>query len=226
MTLRIKRLTATAILPQRADAGSIGFDLCADLGGPAALPLVVIGGGAPVLVSTGIALALPQGAYGRIAPRSGLAAKHGIDVLAGVIDPSYRGGLGVVLVKHGGGRFEIGHGDRIAQLIVEAAMTPQVVEVGELDETARGAGGFGSTGTALVPDEGGNFRLQWSPPAGQAPNDEAVGKVTLKAFGVRRTPDGAVEIRDPDTGEVEVVSWETATEMGLWPTRVWPAERA
>lgn len=169
MILRIKRLSATAILPQRAEKGSIGYDLFADLGGPAALPLVVMGGGAPVLVSTGIAVALPQGTYGRIAPRSGLAAKHGIDVLAGVIDPSYRGGLGVVLVKHGGGQFEIRHGDRIAQFIVEAAKAPQVVEVEELDQTARGAGGFGSTGTALVPDEGGNFRLQWD-------SDQTVGK--------------------------------------------------
>ena len=81
-----------------------------------------------------------------MAPRSGLAVKHGIDVGAGVVDYDYRGPLGVVLFNFGQEPFEVKAGDRIAQLVLERIVTPAVEEVEELDSTERGAGGFGSTG--------------------------------------------------------------------------------
>lgn len=84
---------------------------------------------------------------GRIAPRSGLAAKHFIDTGAGVIDEDYRGEVKVLLFNHAETDFEIKEGDRIAQLVLERIATPAVVEVQELAESTRGAGGFGSTGT-------------------------------------------------------------------------------
>ena len=93
-------------------------------------------------------MAIPEGHYGRVAPRSGLAVKNFIDVGAGVIDCDYRGALGVVLFNHSADDFHIKPGDRIAQLIIEKISTPDVVEVDDLDETARGAGGFGSTGVS------------------------------------------------------------------------------
>jgi dUTP pyrophosphatase len=143
MILPVRLLTATATLPCRAEAGSVGHDLFADLGGGS---IDVVANRAPLGIGTGVAVALPPGTYGRVAPRSGLAAKFGIDVLAGVIDPSYRGEIRVLLVRHGDGFLTIKHGDRIAQLIVERCETPAVQQVETLDDTARGAGGFGSTG--------------------------------------------------------------------------------
>lgn len=80
------------------------------------------------------------------APRSGLTWKHSIDVGAGVIDADYRGPVGVILFNHSDQSFEVKGGDRIAQMIIEKIMTPEVVEMEELDSTKRGAGGFGSTG--------------------------------------------------------------------------------
>lgn len=81
-----------------------------------------------------------------VAPRSGLAWKHSIDVGAGVVDVDYRGPIGVILFNHSDVAFEVKTGDRVAQLIIERIMTPEVVEVESLDSTVRGAGGFGSTG--------------------------------------------------------------------------------
>lgn len=143
--LRVKLLTAGALLPRRADQGAVGYDLHADLSG-------FQGGVSRVqphtgmMVPTGIALALPPNVYGRIAPRSGLAAKHGIDVLAGVVDPSYRGEVKIILHNHGGFYFPIKHGDRVAQLLLERVETPDVLEVDALDDTERGSAGFGSSG--------------------------------------------------------------------------------
>ena len=99
------------------------------------------------LVGTGIALSIPDGLYGRVAPRSGLAVKHCINVGAGVIDPDYTGEVKVVLFNHGTEDFEIKKGDRIAQLILEKCETPMIKEIGLLEETLRGDGGFGSTGS-------------------------------------------------------------------------------
>lgn len=111
----------------------------------------------PVRVSTGIAIQIPMDCYARVAPRSGLAAKYGIDVLAGVVDASYRGEIQVVLINHGDAEFVVKAGDRIAQLIFERIYTPhQLLEVTpqELSQTGRGAGGFGSSGMGI--SGGGN----------------------------------------------------------------------
>lgn len=102
--------------------------------------------GGRAIVPTDISIAIPPGTYARVAPRSGLAVKHGIDVGAGVVDYDYRGPLGVVLFNFGKEPFEVKAGDRIAQLVLERIVTPDVEEVEELDSTERGAGGFGSTG--------------------------------------------------------------------------------
>jgi dUTP pyrophosphatase len=98
------------------------------------------------LVDTGIKVQLPEGCYGRIAPRSGLAVKNFIDVGAGVVDEDYRGVIKVVLFNHSDSPFEVKSGDRIAQFICERIYYPDLEEVKELTETERGEGGFGSTG--------------------------------------------------------------------------------
>lgn len=95
-----------------------------------------------------MAIGCPEGTYGRIAPRSGLAWKHSIDVGAGVIDADYRGNVGVILFNFSDKDFEVKKGDRIAQLILEKISYCDIVETSDLDDTSRGEGGFGSTGTA------------------------------------------------------------------------------
>ena len=98
------------------------------------------------LARTGLAVAIPPGFYGRVAPRSGLAVKQGLDVLAGVIDSDYRGELCCVLYNTGDEPIRLPAGTKICQLIVEQIITPEAAWAADLDETARGAGGFGSTG--------------------------------------------------------------------------------
>jgi dUTP pyrophosphatase len=98
-----------------------------------------------VMARTGLAVAIPRGCYGRVAPRSGLAAKNGLDVLAGVIDSDYRGELCCLLYNTGDEVISLPAGSRICQLIVEQIITPDAAWSSDLDETARGAGGFGST---------------------------------------------------------------------------------
>jgi dUTP pyrophosphatase len=100
-----------------------------------------------VVVSTGISMEIPEGYYGRVAPRSGLALKYGIDVLAGVVDSSYRGEIRVILFNTDKEEtFNIRQGDKIAQMIIEKHYNFDFVEVNELSSTQRGEGGFGSTG--------------------------------------------------------------------------------
>eukprot|EP00731_Ephydatia_muelleri_P017829 Em0010g927a len=139
MILRVKRLSENSTLPTRASSLAAGYDLYS------ARDTVVPPEGKQ-LVETDIAIAVPEGCYGRVAPRSGLAWKHHIDVGAGVIDRDYRGNVGVVLFNLGKQEFHVKKGDRIAQLVLERVCTPTVEEVEELTETDRGAGGFGSTG--------------------------------------------------------------------------------
>ena len=98
------------------------------------------------MVRTDLSIAVPANHYGRIAPRSGLAFKKGIDIGAGVIDPDYTGPIGLVLCNNGTSEFMIKQGDRVAQLLIERVAVPEIMEVQELDKTTRGAGGFGSTG--------------------------------------------------------------------------------
>jgi dUTP pyrophosphatase len=99
------------------------------------------------VVKTGISIAIPPGYYGRVAPRSGLAVKKGIDVLAGVIDGGYRGEIGVVLQNLSNEDYPFKKGDRVAQLILEQCNTIDWVELDELKDSARSDGGFGSTGS-------------------------------------------------------------------------------
>ena len=146
-SLRIARLHPNAVLPTYGSDGAIGLDLYA-------LTDILHGEfkeyrirpGARVMVHTGISMAIPEGYYGRVAPRSGLALNHGIDVLAGVIDSDYRGEVNVILQNLGINEFVVKGGNRIAQLIIERADRLSVCEVDSLDDTARGAGGYGSTG--------------------------------------------------------------------------------
>lgn len=141
MSLKIKKLLPHAIVPSRATPQSAGYDLYSSEG-------YVLLPGHRVVVSTGIQVQLPPGVYGRIAPRSGLAVKHGLGVGAGVIDADYQGEIKVVLFNHDlRNNFVIRPGYRIAQLLLEYVSTPDVEEVQEFDTvTERGTGGFGSTG--------------------------------------------------------------------------------
>ena len=140
MSLGIKRLSDDALMPTRGSDGAVGYDLYSNTS-------CVIPASERGLVSTGIAIILPSGVYGRVAPRSGLAVKHGIQVGAGVIDPDYTGEVKVVLFNHGENDFEVKKGDRIAQLILERCETPPIGEIINLvKETERGSSGFGSTG--------------------------------------------------------------------------------
>jgi dUTP pyrophosphatase len=130
-------------LPAYQTAGSAGLDLAADVSEPLTIPP-----GDRRLVPTGLAIALPPDHEGQVRPRSGLALKHGITVLnaPGTIDEDFRGELGVVLVNHGPEPFTVERGMRIAQLVVCPVTRVEVSLVEELDDTERGAGGYGSTG--------------------------------------------------------------------------------
>ncbi|KAL5704569.1 dUTP diphosphatase [Ranunculus cassubicifolius] len=136
---KVKKLSEKAILPSRASPLSAGYDLSS------AVEIVVPARGKS-LIPTDLSISIPEGTYARIAPRSGLTWKHSIDVGAGVIDADYRGAIGVILFNHSDVDFEVKYGDRIAQLIIQKIMTPEVFEVEDLDSTVRGVGGFGSTG--------------------------------------------------------------------------------
>lgn len=138
----VKLLSDRAVLPKRGSAGAAGYDLSS------ATDCVVPARGRYV-VPTDLAVAVPSGTYGRVAPRSGLAVHHFIDTGAGVIDEDYRGSIGVVLFNHSAVDFPVHQGDRIAQLVLERILTPGITIVPadeDLDATARGRGGFGSTG--------------------------------------------------------------------------------
>lgn len=137
--LRVRKIHPEAALPRRETSDAAGYDL-------ASVDGVEIPPHGTAIVATGLAVAVPPGTYGRVAPRSGLAAKHSIGVGAGVIDAGYRGEIKVVLFNHGVRSFVVRPGDRIAQLILECVMCPPVVEHDTLDQTERGDNGFGSTG--------------------------------------------------------------------------------
>ncbi|KII95890.1 hypothetical protein PLICRDRAFT_98880 [Plicaturopsis crispa FD-325 SS-3] len=138
-SLLIKRRSDKAKLPTRGSPLSAGYDLYS-------AERKVIPARGKALVDTQISVAVPAGTYGRVAPRSGLASKFMIDTGAGVIDADYRGIVFVLLFNLSDKDFQVEEGDRIAQLILEKIHTPDVLEVDDLDETLRGAGGFGSTG--------------------------------------------------------------------------------
>jgi len=146
--LRIMRLPHAEGLPLPAyqTALAAGFDLTAAV--PDAAPLT-IAPGARALVPTGLAFALPEGFEAQVRPRSGLAMKHGLTVLnsPGTIDADYRGEVQVLLVNLGGESVVITRGMRIAQCVIATVTRAALVEVPALDQTVRGAGGFGSTGS-------------------------------------------------------------------------------
>jgi dUTP pyrophosphatase len=142
VTLRFRRLSTAARPPAQAHEGDAGYDLHA-------AEAITIEPGARASVGTGIAVAIPEGHAGLVVPRSGLAARHGISVVnaPGLIDSGYRGEVRVLLLNTDRAEtFSIEPGDRIAQLLLVAVETGGVEELAELDETARGAAGFGSTG--------------------------------------------------------------------------------
>jgi dUTP pyrophosphatase len=142
VTLRFARLTEEAREPTRAHDGDAGYDLYA-------VEALTLGPGERASVRTGIALAIPDGWAGLVLPRSGLAARHGITIpnAPGLIDSGYRGEVRVLLLNTDAHEpFEAAAGDRIAQLLLVRHEAPEVLEVESLDETVRGAGGFGSSG--------------------------------------------------------------------------------
>jgi len=145
MRVRVRRLghAAGLPLPGRASAGSAGLDLRA-----AVTERTVLQPGERILVPTGLVLEIPPGFEGQIRPRSGLAIRHGVTVVnaPGTVDSDYRGEVAVALVNLGAEPFAIARGDRIAQLVVARVEAVELEEVGELSDSDRGAGGFGSTG--------------------------------------------------------------------------------
>ncbi|KAG0149366.1 hypothetical protein CROQUDRAFT_39836 [Cronartium quercuum f. sp. fusiforme G11] len=144
-TLQVQRLSPDATIPTKGSKAAAGYDLYASA------DAVIVAGGRAV-VPTDLIIAVPPSTYGRVAPRSGLAVKHGINTGAGVIDEDYRGPVGVVLFNHSEHDFQVRKGDRVAQLVIERIVTPEMqvedvyVEVQSMAETERGSGGFGSTG--------------------------------------------------------------------------------
>lgn len=138
--LKVVKLDKDARIPVRSNPTDAGADLFST-------ETIMIHPGERKTVGTGISMEIPEGLYGRVAPRSGLAAKHGIDVLAGVVDSSYRGEIKVVLLntdRHN--TFHVEKGDRIAQIIIESHFNLPFVECENLGDSIRGSGGFGSTG--------------------------------------------------------------------------------
>ncbi|CAJ0646736.1 1502_t:CDS:2 [Entrophospora sp. SA101] len=132
----VKRLSEKSTLPVRGSSQAAGYDLYSARD-------IIIPAKGKALIPTDLAVSIPSGTYGRVAPRSGLALNHFLDCGAGVIDPDYRGPLGVLLFNFSDNDYK---GDRIAQLILECISTPKVVEVEDLEVTNRGESGFGSTG--------------------------------------------------------------------------------
>lgn len=144
MKLEIKRLEGNDLeLPSYETNRSAGMDLRACINEP-----IVIKPGERKLIKTGLAIALPENYEAQVRSRSGLALKNGIAVFnsPGTIDADYRGEVGVILINLGSENFTIERGMRIAQMVIAPAIQAELVEVNELDETKRGAGGFGSTG--------------------------------------------------------------------------------
>merc|ERR1712098_893770 len=139
--LLIAKLSDKAIIPTKGSSKAAGYDLYS------AYDYTIPPRG-KVLAKTWVQVKVPHGTYGRIAPRSGLAWKNHIDIGAGVVDEDYRGNVGVVMFNHADTEFSIKAGDRVAQLVCEKISYPAIEELATLDETARGEGGFGSTGVS------------------------------------------------------------------------------
>lgn len=141
MTLPFKRIHPDAVLPAYAHPSDAGMDL-------RSVDELVIPPGGRALVHTGLVMALPPLYEAQVRPRSGLALKHGVTVLnaPGTVDSGYRGEVGVILANFGDVDFPVKKGDKIAQLVIAPVTQPVIAETEFVDETDRGAGGFGSTG--------------------------------------------------------------------------------
>lgn len=139
MEAKVKLLTDKATLPTRSSPGAAGLDLYA-------AEQKVIQPGSRELVETDISVSIPVDHVGLIWPRSGLAVKNGMDILAGVIDCDYRGAIAVAMINHGFQHFIVEQGDRIAQLVIQPYKPVDLVEADRLGETHRGVRGFGSSG--------------------------------------------------------------------------------
>ena len=141
MTVKVLRTDPAAQLPAYAHPGDAGMDV-------RSIEEVTLAPGARALIHTGLVLVLPPDAEAQVRPRSGLALKHGVTVLntPGTIDAGYRGEVGVILINLGAEPFVVEKGMKIAQLVISRVTQAEVVEVASVDETDRGAGGFGSTG--------------------------------------------------------------------------------
>lgn len=138
--IKVKKLHELAIIPKRNTSTDAGADLYS-------VQNITIPPQSRAIVSTGVSIEIPEGFYGRIAPRSGLAVKHGIDILAGVCDSSYRGEIKVVIINTDKENdFDITYGDKIAQIIIEQHFNFNFIESEELSESIRGDNGFGSSG--------------------------------------------------------------------------------
>lgn len=137
--LTFKKLDPRAVLPTRGSVMSAGLDIYC-------LEDLTIGPKQRSLARTGLAVAIPPGHYGRLAPRSGLATESGLDVLAGVIDADYRGEIGCLLFNSGDELIHLPAQSKICQLIIEKIIMPTAVWSDDLSDTTRGSGGFGSTG--------------------------------------------------------------------------------
>ncbi len=135
-------------LPSYETPGAAGADLRANLDAPDRERGLTLASGARAIVPTGLRVAIPEGFEMQIRPRSGLALKHGLTLVntPGTIDSDYRGPLGIILINHGDVPYTVAHGERIAQMVIAPVVQAECALVGGLDDTARGAGGFGSTG--------------------------------------------------------------------------------
>ena len=138
-SLRFVRVSNEARIPTRGSPRSAGYDLYSAVN-------ITLEPRGKVIVTTDLIISVPEGTYGRIAPRSGLAANHSIHVGAGVVDEDYRGIIKIILFNHSDIPFLIKEGDRVAQLICEKIISPDLLEVTSLGDTERGKNGFGSSG--------------------------------------------------------------------------------
>ena len=141
MTLRFRKVHPDAVLPAYAHPSDAGMDV-------RSVDDLTIAPGKRALVHTGLVMLLPLGYEAQVRPRSGLALKSGVTVLnaPGTVDSGYRGEVGVILANFGEADFNVGKGDKIAQIVIAPVTQPEIVETTEVDETDRGSGGFGSTG--------------------------------------------------------------------------------
>jgi len=141
MTVKFRKIDPAAILPSYAHPGDAGMDV-------RSVEELVVEPGGRKLVRTGLVMMLPPGYEAQVRPRSGLALKNGVTVLntPGTIDEGYRGEVGVILANLGAEPFRVEKGAKIAQIVIALCTRAEIVETAEIDETARGTGGFGSTG--------------------------------------------------------------------------------